>query len=595
MRSHVSIRPAATLAALMALTAACDGGAAATTGGDGSGGAEDVTSTAGVTTSGSGATGATGSSNGNGGEDGANGTAAGGGGEAAGGNEAGGGGGGGEPSGGGGAGGEAPVIPPDIVLLLIDDLDLMAFDTMVASADPELYPSFKAAVGDGMRFTNYFATNAMCCPSRATYLTGQYPQNHGALDVTTGHGYWENTEHDDHTIATWLAAAGYQTGFTGKYMNGYGDGTEGEGLPTYVPPGWARWFALYGGTTYDMYENTISDDGVPITTTADDYQTDLLSETAVQFLDAAPLESPAFLYLAPTAPHHEGLPAYGIQDIIRGYPAAYTFTIRPAPRHEALVVPALPQRASFDEADVSDKPAWLQALAPIQPPDEAAIRDYWTDKLRALQAVDDMIAATRQALAARGRPSYLVITSDNGYFHGEHRLSEKGCAYEEAIRLPLVVVGPGIEPGSTNDALVVNNDVAPTLAELAGATPDIVVDGRTFAPLLLGDGAWSRRRFFVSHFAEDGTGVTAVDAVPPFRGLRTLVAGQNETFVQWFEDGLDAPMTAYERYDVAVDPLELESSHASVDPARKAALSQTLLDFSTCAGDSCRALEDAVE
>ena len=468
-----------------------------------------------------------------------------------------------------------PIMPaqagkPDILLLLVDDLDLPAFEVMLATTDPTLFPHIKALVAEGKRFDNYFTTDSICCPSRATYLTGQYPHNHGALDVTTGHGYWENTEHDNHTLATWMQSAGYHTGLIGKYLNGYGDGEAGEGLPSYVPPGWTQWFALYGANTYNMYQNSISDNGVTLTTSdaPSDYQTDVLSVRAQGFVSQAPAGSPLFLFLTPTAPHTEALPAYAVGTALRGYAASYQWTLRPAPRHENLAVPALPSKSSRNEEDVTDKPAWLQAIPEMAVGDLNGVADYWRDKLRAMQAVDEMLGNAMAALEARGTNHYVVFTSDNGYFHGEHRLTQKGCAYEEAIRLPLVIKGPGIAAGSVSSALVVNNDLAPTLADLADMTPDITVDGRSFAALLTGTNtAWARKRFFEEHYQED-TSVPAINAVPPFRALRTLTSGQNEVFVEWYENGLGAPATAYERYDVAADPLQLTSTHGSVPPGR---------------------------
>ncbi len=228
-------------------------------------------------------------------------------------------------------------------------------------------------------------------------------------------------------------------------MNGYADD------PTHVPPGWTEWYATFSNQYFD-YQINANGKLVSYGSEAADYQTDVLSKKSVSFIRrSAKAGKRFFLYLTPSAPHG---------------PATS------APRHESLFAEATaPRTASFNEENVGDKPEYIQATSSLTRPDVDTLDERYRDRLRALQAVDEMVAKIVTTLTDTGTLSrtYIFFTSDNGYLLGQHRQTEKGIPYEEAITAPLLVLGPGIKAGRRIGQLASNIDLAPTIAALAGA------------------------------------------------------------------------------------------------------------------------------
>lgn len=265
------------------------------------------------------------------------------------------------------------------------------------------------------------------------------------------------------TIATWLNAAGYTTIHMGKYLNRYGLDRNGNRAPTtHVAPGWDRWHAwqgIYGGTndTYKINENgrIVTYDRYEI------HDTDLHARTAEDFIRNRAGSRPFFMYLAPNGPDD---PAYF------------------APRHANMFSSTpLPRPSSFDEADVSDKPAWVRNKRRLSSARISNMTRFYRKRLRALQSVDEMVGRLVNALSATRRLSntYIVLTSDNGIYLGEHRLTAKGAAYNASPRVPLLVRGPGVPRGATRFQMALNNDLAPTFAAWAGVRQPRFVDGRS--------------------------------------------------------------------------------------------------------------------
>ncbi len=343
-------------------------------------------------------------------------------------------------------------------------------------------------VHQGISFTNYFDTVSLCCPSRTSILRGQYAHNTGVLtnlEPTGGFAVANARGMEDSTLATWLRDAGYKTALIGKYLNGY-PGAKGK---QYVPPGWDYWASSVAGNAYSEYNYTLNENGklVHYGDTADDYGTDVYAKKSVDFIKQCLSEKkPFFLYLAVYAPHG---------------PATV------APRHMDLFQEAkIPRTSAFNEADVSKKPQFIQALNPISEKEIASADAYYAKRLRSLQAVDEAIARLYDTLKESGNleNTFIFFTSDNGFHLGEHRLRRgKQTAYETDIHLPLIVRGPGIKPGTTSSALVGNIDLAPTIATIAGAKIPDFVDGRSFVPLLHGADARStkwRNAYLIEHW-----------------------------------------------------------------------------------------------
>ncbi len=356
-----------------------------------------------------------------------------------------------------------PSNGPNIVLILADD---MRYDEM-----PHL-PLTGSLIGpESVKFLNYFVSTPLCCPSRASMLTGLHAHNTGVYQNYGPSNAGAPAFKDSSTIATWLKGAGYLTGLYGKYLNGY------YNLPSgYIPPGWSDWHAFVSspgatGNPSDgnfYYGYTINDNGVLTVrgSAPSDYGTDVIFQDAINYIQNAPSGKPLFLYVAPYAPHDPFIAAP--QDIGK-------YSCCP------------PLRApSFNEADVSEKPFWLQALPLMTAADIATNDSRYHMTLDTLASLDRDIQNLINALVAAGRwgNTVLLFASDNGLFWGEHRLSNgKDSVYEEAVKVPLWIRVPG-QATRTETSLVENIDLAPTIAAWAGATPASKVNGVNLIPLL---------------------------------------------------------------------------------------------------------------
>jgi N-acetylglucosamine-6-sulfatase len=421
---------------------------------------------------------------------------------------------------------------PNIVLILTDD---QRFDTLAAM------PNVRRLLGGhGITFRNAFVTTPFCCPSRASILTGLYSHHTGVLSDSPPDGGAPAFD-DRSTIATWLHDAGYRTAFVGKYLNAY----DRVG-PTYVPPGWDEWDAIASEPIASRYyDYTLNENGrlVPYGSTEVDYSTTVLTRRALAFLGRT--EAPFFLELAPIAPHRPSTPAPG---------DAGRFADTPLHRSPA-----------FDEADVSDKP-WASSRPPMSP---AAVRfelGVRRSMLDALAEVDRSVAAIVDELRARGQLSNTVIafTSDNGMLLGEHRIGGKLWPYEESIRVPLVVRSPWIDHEVVDRRLVLNLDLAPTFAAVAGLAPGSPVDGMSFADALHArvDAEPWRTAFEVEYLGQEHP----MGAPPDYRGVRTT----RFLYVRYTNGWR-------ELYDLRTDPDELQNLAGDPDQRRREAALATLL------------------
>ncbi len=348
---------------------------------------------------------------------------------------------------------------PNFVFILADDM---------RKDDLKYMPKTRSLLGQqGMRFSEAYVSNALCCPSRATIMRGQYAHNTGVWGNINGpNGGWEGYKlngNEQANVATRLNNAGYRTGLFGKYFNGYDKGTR------YVPPGWDRWFALFG-FRYLGYDANVNGRIRHFGTGKNDYVTDVLSRKTRRFIEAsAKRRKPFFAYVAPIAPHGPATPARRDQHT-----------------HDGAKAPRLP---SFNERDVSDKPPWIRSLPRLSDRVKASIDKRHENRVESLQALDDLVEGVVNKLNNAGvmRNTYIFFTSDNGWEEGEHRIPrEKNQPYEESSRVPLLVRGPGVQAGSTTSRLALNTDYFPTFTHLAGIQTPSYVDGRSLRPVLKG-------------------------------------------------------------------------------------------------------------
>ena len=459
--------------------------------------------------------------------------------------------------------------PPTIVLINFDDLDFRSIAFMLQTL--ELVGSH------GTIFSNFIASQPGCSPSRATLLRGQYPHNHGVLRSGGAYGGFQRFHHlglESSTLATWLQEAGYRTALIGKYFNEYPVTAE----PNYVPPGWDFFLSpvftegRLGGVNYINY--AVNDNGEVLSFGDDpeEYATDMMARRAAEVIStAANDDAPLFLYLAPRAPHQPS---------------------KPAPRHEGTLAGLqAPRTLSFNEEDVSDKPLWLRETEQFTADQVAEIDLQYQHRRETLLAADDLVATVVQALADADEldDAWIFVTSDNGYYLGEHRqFDEKGSPYEEAIRVPLLIRGPGVDAGAIENRIGSMVDLAPTIAELGGAEIPPFVDGRSLLPLFVPGNypAWRDVVLVQQRDPKPGeSGNVAGDGNGPQHPSWTALRFEEEIYLE-YSDG------EIEWYDLAADPLQLENRADSLDMGHRVRLSARLDQLEHCAGPSCAAIEE---
>jgi N-acetylglucosamine-6-sulfatase len=446
---------------------------------------------------------------------------------------------------------QSPAERPNIVFVLSDDEDVGIHAHM---------PNVKALIEDqGAVFENFFVTYPLCCPSRASILRGQYPHNTLVLGNLPPEGGFLTFRHlglEASTIATWLQTAGYRTALYGKYLNGYSE-TDAP------PPGWDEWHAAnndgYFNVNYKLNENgkAVVYGGAP-----EAYLTDVIARKAAEHIRRFAAEDrPFFLYVATFAPHSP---------------------YNPAPRHQGMFKDAkLPRPPSFNEDDVSDKPGFLQELPRLNEDQIAEITTHYRQRLECLQAVDELVETLVDTLNDTGEleRTYIVYASDNGFHLGEHRMLEgKDTAYEEDIRVPLAVRGPGVPKGRKVSGMALNIDLAPTFAAWADiGTPDFV-DGRSLMPLLEDPSAPWRNSFLVQRL-----GLESDERLEPANAL--AIRTERYTYIA-YNNG------EREMYDLGRDPDQLQSIEPTADQAVIDALAGRLTELRACEGQRCRGLED---
>ena len=440
---------------------------------------------------------------------------------------------------------------PNVVVFMTDDQNVSSLAVM---------PNVKALLANaGTTFSNSFVAYPLCCPSRATYLTGQYPHNHDVLANSAPDGGYYQLRGDE-TLPVWLSRAGYQTAHIGKYLNGYGTQN-----PVEIPPGWGEWYGSVDPSTYRMWGYTINENGNLVTYGQDDvedpalYQTDVYAKKAVDYVNRkAPGAAPFFLSVAPLAPHTE----------VGWASTNGNRNPRPAPRHRGAFANApLPQPASFNELDVNDKPAHIRALPLLDATAVAGITKTYRSRLESLLAVDEAVKSIVDTLAARGElaNTLFVFTSDNGWLQGEHRIPNgKIHPYEESIRVPLILRGPGVSTGTTSTVPAGNIDLAATVLAVAQATPGITIDGRSLLTV-------------------SGRTALLVETGPRSNGARWYAAVRTARFVY-----IEHSTGERELYDLSIDPYQLRSRHADAAYAQvRAALAEQLHRLQACAGQTC--------
>jgi N-acetylglucosamine-6-sulfatase len=450
---------------------------------------------------------------------------------------------------------------PNVVVLMTDDQTLEALRVMGQT---------RALLGgQGTTFRRMIVSFPLCCPSRATLLTGQYAHNHRVIHNAGPVGGYPRLKHSN-ALPVWLQRAGYRTIQLGRYLNGYGTTV----APTTIPPGWTDWHAAPQPGAFNYSRWDMNDNGHitsnPTPGHLGEHQTEFYGRRASELIrEAAPAAGPFFMQVTFSAPH-SGAPRDPDDPSRLSTPS-------PAPRYRnAFAGKIAPRNPAYNEADVSDKPDPTVDLAPISAERAAAIDENYSQELESLLSVDDAVASVVGALRQSGEldNTLIVFTSDNGFMHGEHRWeSEKVLPYEPAIRVPLIMRGPGVPRGRVEQRLVSNIDLAPTILKAARAAPGRREDGRSLLSFLKDPGReWGR-----DILLEDGQGAGGVTA---YRGIRTY----RYMYVDYFVIGEE------ELYDLRRDPFELRNlaGKRRYEPIREA-MSRRAFRLHRCRGARCRA------
>ncbi len=449
---------------------------------------------------------------------------------------------------------------PNIVYVLTDDLS----DNLV-----QYMPHVQQLQKDGLSFPNFFVTDSLCCPSRSSIFTGEYPHDTGVFTNNGddgGFAAFQKNNDEQHSFGLALQAAGYRTGFMGKYLNGY-EPTDplGTGKP-YVPPGWNEWDvagSAYSEFNYDLNQNgTVQHYGKD----PQDYLTDVLSAKGTAFVDSsAAAHAPFLLEVATFAPHKPSTPAP-----------------RDANAFADLTAPRTPAYGTAPKA----APPWLAQIPPLGGKADKEINAEFVKRVQSVQAVDAMIGNLEQELQRTGqvKNTYVVFGSDNGYHMGEHNLLPgKQTAFDTDINVPLIVTGPGVPAARQATQLAENIDMNPTFIELAGGKPAASTDGRSLEPLLHDQPVSGWRQAVLIEHHHPGSAKNDPDAAggrsgnpPSYEAIRTA----DTTYVE-YADG------EREYYDLKSDPDELNNL-AATPPPQLTSVRATLAALSNCHGaDSC--------
>lgn len=504
---------------------------------------------------------------------------------------------------------------PNIVLIQTDDQTLeqlyASFTNSLGQTITAMPNTLRLVARHGATLSRYYVSYPLCCPSRVTLLTGRYAHNHnvrGNVQPNGGYSGFRARAAFHHNLAVWLRRVGYRTIHVGKFLNGYADPPYDDG--TAVPPGWSAWHtALNVDSEHLFYGYRLNDNGsidgpfgdpgnsetrdygarddpgcpfAPANGQPCFYQTDVFNSIANQEIEATPADRPFYLQLDYTAPHGDFRRPAGPE---------------PAPRHyDSFVGVARPHghAQGFDETDTSDKPRFIRDAPYLTPTEVHAYRVYYEKALESLRSIDEGVAQIIHTLGALNRlhDTYVIVTSDNGFFFGEHRLAGgKFLAYEPSTHLPFLIRGPGIKSHTHSGELAANIDIAPTILDLARARADRSVDGRSMVPFLKHPGLRTRRPILFESFVEASdvessrasslrTGGHASITSPPkdYEGIRL----GPWKYIEW-------PSGEKELYNVVKDPNELHSRirDHNLYPIR-GFLHRRLRQLEDCVGRHCR-------
>jgi arylsulfatase A-like enzyme len=444
----------------------------------------------------------------------------------------------------------------NVVFVLADDLDWELFRQV---------PRLAALQDEGMTFTNHTVTDSLCCPSRTSIMRSQYIHNHLVISntVATGGGWptFRNRGEQNDCLPVWLSNAGVSTALFGKYLNDY---PQTPRSARYVPPGWSKWAVpVSRGDSYTGYNYVLNDNGRlrAYGKAPSAFLNDVITTKTTDFIRTAP--DGFFVTLSTYNPHK---PA----------PVA----VRNRGTHAATVAPRNPSYNSVG----ANEPTWMRGFGALPMWKQEHLDRLWRKRAQSAESVADSIDAIKATLQETGRAddTLIVVTSDNGYHVGTHRLSNgKRTAYHEDTVVPMVIIGPGVTPGTTIEAMTSTIDLGPTFAAILGASVPGWVDGRSLTDIV---GTGTVPPTWRNATLSESMGMSGPEdpdyqpqAPPPFSALRS----QDYLFVV-YRNG------ERELYDLKSDPYEMNNIASTADPRLVAGLYSQLQALRACTGDTCR-------
>jgi N-acetylglucosamine-6-sulfatase len=498
---------------------------------------------------------------------------------------------------------------PNILVVMTDDM---------AKADLKFMPKTERLLGDkGTTFADAVDSFPLCCPARATFITGQYAHNHGVEGNFAPFG-WYGMKHRNNTLPAWLDDSGYDTAMIGKWLNGYGAlDAHGE-----VPKGFDTWRGLLDVSAYDYFNYVMNRDGKlkswgdakfarklvkfahmevddepdsiatiyqnlakyfgpsPYTYWGEertkDYSPDVTGQVTQRLVRRERnSKKPFFIWWSPAAPHRED-----VSTTLMGRPGADP---RPAPRYADETADLnLPQPPSFNDEGTGDIPANMDKATEMTGSTIAQLQLDYQGRAGSLMAVDDHVAKLVKTLRETDqlKNTVIVFVSDNGWLQGEHRVpGDKYLPYEESLRVPLIVRGPGVPKNETVHGQISNIDFAPTLVDFANATAGRTMDGESLIPTIKDPSRRPDRALGIEALSPLFLGAIPVNGWDrPYTGVRT----DRYSYIVYEETG-DTQL-----FDRKQDPYELHNLHGDPDYASvEAQLDRKMKKLAVCAGRSC--------
>lgn len=452
---------------------------------------------------------------------------------------------------------------PNIIVINLDDADveMLSPETMAI-----YFPNLKRFADEGLHFTNFHVTTPLCGPSRAAFFRGQYAHNNGIRcndplsNRSNGFAggmleYGRRGYHED-DLSTWMKSAGYHTMMVGKYLHA-------EPVNK-VPSGWDDFCSSRGANYYGTvrFTNEKNPNGEFYRESYETYRTTREGEQVIQLIERhvkqRENEQPFFMYFAPLTPHHQ---------------TPHDENGMVEQRYKELWPKALmPLSIDYLEADFSDKSTAIRDVTQMHARQIARLHESYRNRMLSMKSMDDMFAALSACLSRLeiADSTYIILTSDNGFSNGHHRMIGKGDSFDRSTHVPTYVLGPGVSSGVAAGHLLAHIDLAPTIVELGGGTIPEFVDGKSFAPLLthsteVDENAW-RDAILIENWESR-----------VIQGVLTNTASfairfRNTVYTEWANG-------TPEYYDLIADPFQVENRYDALTPARKEELSRLLRTF----------------